>query len=352
MQPNRMMYGAWAILLAAAATIAVVNSREKSVQAEPEPALETQEVVEDKPLSVNRVGFTQQAPGRLPVVSDKDPLAEAKLKELRRIVADEMPNASSEEADIWTEEFRDLPEDAVRFLLRQKIKSGAGEQTTKSPLVQVPSPPAELAAPSTDMLSKAIGIVSANLMNTKTVGYRRRIVEFAGTESAATIAEVRTDIVAGQRVSTGGTLDLALESGYFAVTEGQSRYFTRVGRFALIDGRIGLLIGTRTLLVEGVREIPAEATAIAIADDGAVTAVTREKDVEVGRVAVFEFLDASRLQRADGCLLVESAASGTGSPVASPVVKQGWLEQSNVNGPEEQRLLDTLRGWRKLAAGH
>ena len=42
------------------------------------------------------------------------------MRALRRILREEMPGASPEEMEVWAEQFRDLPEETVRFLLQQK----------------------------------------------------------------------------------------------------------------------------------------------------------------------------------------------------------------------------------------
>lgn len=355
MPVNRLIYGAWGLILLGAVAIAGYNLKphagDRESQAVESPATGT---VSDAGLQLAE--FEQdQVPGRLPVVSDQDPLADTKLKTLRRIVSEEMPSASAEEVKIWTNEFQDLPEEAVRFLLRQKRESdGDTPSVAEVPQIDIPAPIAVNMGSTPAALAEARSVVVGNLINSATVGFRRKLVEFTGLDdkygTGLGIAEVRFQMTPGPLSNSGNTFDIALETpGFFAVLDGERELFTRVGRFKLNDEQ--RLVTSHGWQVLGVKEIPEGVTNVEISEAGDVTAVVDGMDHELGKLRVATFLDSSRLRSADGCFFEPTAASGHAQYAQRYAVKQGWIEGSNADSRRERAMLQQLEEWDSLVPG-
>lgn len=356
MKANRLVYGAWAVVLAGAigfAALEVQTRTGRTAEKQPSPAAGDVGTAEPLPLEVRTASFQQdQPPGHLPVISDNDPLADAKLKALRRIVAEEMPGASEQEMDVWTEQFMDLPEETVRFLLRQKRTSDG------VPPAAVPPPPesAIVGSPASETLVTAHEIQRCNLMNVATTGFRRRLIEFEGhfarSQPGVQIAEIRFDMSLGQMRQTGRSLDFAVNGpGFFHLTSEQGSRFTRCGRFRIgTDRHIVLVFGGRELPLASVDAVPEDTEEILVTPDGEVTARLPESTVSLGSIRVARFLDASRMNSDGGCLFEPTARSGPPRFPGASAIQQGWLEGSNARPDVEQRLLKQIEAWQEL--GH
>lgn len=355
---NRLIYGAWGILLLSAVVIAGANLKPASIDAQTSELGESVQIPEPLPAladTVENVEFTQeQVPGRLPIVSDSDPLAEPKLKALRKLVAEQMPGASDQEIKIWSNEFQDLPEEAVKFLLQQKRESGFDrvpllEPNDSLPVSMTPDPPS-----TEGTLRQAHSIVVGNLLNSATPGYRRKLVEFdsrssvLATEGAGLdIAEVRYQMTAGPITETGNTFDLALRGpGFFALSDGNNERFTRVGRFKLNADR--RLTSSAGWILQGVKAVPEGVTQVRVSDTGEVVAPVDQTVHNLGRIKVARFLDASRLGSTDGCMFEPTGTSGGPNYDQPCSVIQGSIEGSNADPETERRRLKQLDDWRTL----
>lgn len=355
---NRLIYGAWGLILIGAVGIAGYNLK-------PRPVTEPLAIMGEAAPSlggglddIQQTEFIQDVPGRLGVV-ENDPLAASKLKTLGKVVKDEMPNASAEEVRIWADEFKDLPEEAVRFLLRQKRHSDGNSAAT--PLPTTPDRPDTIdftPTRSSGIFELARRIATSNLLNESTSGYREQVIEFQSVSSDEAhvsqleLAEVRSSTRAGKLDYTGRALDVALSVGFFAVSLDGDTYFTRCGRFSLnAERRLVLRMGDIEYTIDGVSQIPAEATTIEITLLGAVRAsVQGAAKEELGQLRIAQFLDASRLKSIGGCLFQPSIFSGQPSYDGSARVEQGQLEGSNVSPDMTRSLLKKLDEWESLSA--
>lgn len=190
-------------------------------------------------------------------------------------------------------------------------------------------------------LAKEMQSVANNIANLSTTGYRREGVVFAemvqalpaeGGSVAMTEARGRfNDDVQGGLVETGGTLDMAIEGdGYFTVLTAQGERLTRAGAFTRnADGEVVNPDGDR-LLDEGGGPIliPFEATSIALAPDGTLSADGQP----VARVGLVTPSDPTKVFREAGVLFRND---GDSVPVESGRILQGFLEESNVNAVSE-----------------
>ena len=357
MQPNRLIYGAWGLLLVGAAVIAVANSQSESEIKTGDPSQLNAEVTPEpggqsasSGLAVTPAGFAQdEAPRRLPVVSDSDPLAAAKLKELRRIVSEEMPGASDVQLDVWTEEFADMPEEAVRMMLQQRRELKGLPPAKTSVSVPVTEPVrVQVAATSIDraVSFEARAIVLRNLANANTVGYCRRVVEFAGSSATSllNIAELRFDMSSPLPVHTGRSMDFSVTSGFFVVEDGDRSLFTRAGRFSVgEDQHLVLRVDGRQLKLAGLKPLPKRHRAASrLRSRRCERNCRRGVETKLGQIRVARFLDASRMASDDGCLFSATSASGSPIDVAAPQVRQGELTQSNVDVRAERQMLELL----------
>lgn len=212
-----------------------------------------------------------------------------------------------------------------------------------------------------------VDVISHNIANMNTTGYKRQRAEFQdmlyqnmerpGSTSSASGSilplgiqlgvGVRADAV-GRIASQGGIsatenpYDLAIDGrGYFQVTlpSGQTA-FTRAGNFAVnADGEIVTADGYP---LEPSITVPQDATAIQITRDGMieVTMTGQTEPQQIGQLEIATFLNPPGLEAIGDNLFLETPASGSpnsatpGSPGYGTLM-QGYLELSNVNAVEE-----------------
>lgn len=226
-----------------------------------------------------------------------------------------------------------------------------------------------LAIAATGMLAQQrnVEVISNNIANLNTVGYKRQRAEFQdllyqtlerpGAVSSATgtvtpngvqlgagvkIGSVYRITEQGNVTSTSNDLDLAVSGrGHFRVLlpDGTEAY-TRAGNFSVsADGRIVSEEGYEVL--PGIT-VPEDAVDISISEDGVVEAriAGEETPRELGRLELATFFNVSGLEAIGGNLLLETTASGEpviGNPGDDGFGKvlQGFIETSNVDPVQE-----------------
>jgi len=212
-----------------------------------------------------------------------------------------------------------------------------------------------------------VEVISNNIANMNTVGFKRQRAEFqdllyqtlerAGAQSSDQGTVVPTGVQIGGGVkagsvyritgqgsltSTTNTLDLAIDGrGYFQVLlpSGETAY-TRAGNLALNDQ--GQLVTEDGYLIQPAVTIPSEAIDVSISKTGQVQAVVPSNTAPtvVGQLELATFINESGLEATGDNLFMESGASGaatTGEP-GSPgfgQVMQGYTEASNVDPVSE-----------------
>jgi flagellar basal-body rod protein FlgF len=182
--------------------------------------------------------------------------------------------------------------------------------------------------------SNALDATANNIANASTAGFHGDRVTFREALTAARSADIasvgagtaRVDSQAGALTQTENPLDLALDGdGYFAVTTPTGTRYTRAGNFQLDAARNLVTSDGFAVRGEGGAPInlPAEASVIAVASDGTVSADGNP----LGKLELARFPTA-QLKREGGSLF-----SATGRPQAGdpPKVRSGMLEASNVN---------------------
>ncbi len=189
--------------------------------------------------------------------------------------------------------------------------------------------------------SRAMDVIAGNLANMSTPGYRAERVLFTDWLSA----QNGTSIARGDRqlaftqdratwreqaegtiTHTGNPLDLALSGGgYFTVATAAGTRLTRAGRFSLqSDGSIVDSSGNGLLDVNGVPlKASAADTQLTVTADGAISS----QNGPIGKIAVVISNNPNSLTAEGGRLL---RADGPTTPVATPKLVQGAVEDSNV----------------------
>jgi flagellar basal-body rod protein FlgG len=136
-----------------------------------------------------------------------------------------------------------------------------------------------------------------------------------------------TDFSEGPSRHTGNPLDVALEGdGFFSVRTPSGVGYTRQGSFSLNPDSVLVTSDGYPVMGDG-GEITIEGQSVAIDQEGYITVDGNE----VGRLQIVSFADPNKLEKVRGTLFKPSASGPAPQPVENTVVKQGYLENSNVN---------------------
>jgi flagellar basal-body rod protein FlgG len=217
-----------------------------------------------------------------------------------------------------------------------------------------------------DAQQTQLDVISNNLANVSTSGFKKsravfedllyQTVRQPGAQSTQqtqlpTGLQIGTGVrpVASERVftqgnlqQTGNQLDIAINgAGFFQILlpDGTTGY-TRDGSFH--QDSQGQIVTSSGYPLQPAVTIPANAQTITIGNDGTVT-ITQPgsaNPTQVGTIQLANFINAPGLETRGENLYVETASSGaptTNAPGSNGigVVKQGYVETSNVNVVEE-----------------
>ena len=220
-----------------------------------------------------------------------------------------------------------------------------------------------------------VEVISNNIANMNTTGYKRQRVEFqdllyqnlrrVGTTSSDTGTVVPSGAQVGLGVKTAAVyrigeqgnlqqtsnqLDMAISgNGFFQVTlpTGDTAY-TRDGTFSLSPS--GGIVTADGYVVQPGITIPTNATSVTINANGEVLATIAGAvaPTNVGQIQLAVFPNETGLSANGGNLLTQTAASGgpvSGVPGTSGFgsVMQGFVETSNVNVVSEMSSLITAQ---------
>jgi flagellar basal-body rod protein FlgG len=220
-----------------------------------------------------------------------------------------------------------------------------------------------------------VQVISNNIANMTTTGYKRQRAEFedllydhvsqigtqtstqgnilpVGIELGTGVKTVGTPrlMSQGNLTATGNSLDLAIRGdGFFKILMPDGTFaYTRDGSFNLDNqGRIVTAEGN---LVQPGLTIPATATSITINEQGQVSVTLPGSTTAtlVGQLTLTRFVNEAGLQAIGDNLFVETPASGTpqdGQPNLNGYgnLQQGNLEQSNVDAVTEMSNLITAQ---------
>jgi len=188
---------------------------------------------------------------------------------------------------------------------------------------------------------QALDVVSNNLANVNTTGFKRDMVGFevqlsnaqdSGGPGIIKLNSTTTDQRQGTLRRTDNPLDVAINGrGFFKIDSPQGTAYTRQGNFALDNqGRLITSAGFQVVGDGGPITIPDPDARITFAEDGAISV----NGNEVARLSLFDFEDGSSLKKL-GKGLFQPPAGLEPQTVAAPHLAQGALEGSNVKLLEE-----------------
>ncbi len=212
-----------------------------------------------------------------------------------------------------------------------------------------------------------VQVISNNIANMRTTGYKRQRAEFQDllyehvtrvgtqTSSQGTILPAGIEIGSGVRTvgtprlmtqgdltQTGKNYDLAIRGeGFFKVLlpDGRTAY-TRDGSFEL-DSQ-GRLVTAQGNVVQPGITIPQTATSVSINAQGqvSVTLPGSTTQNQLGQLVMSNFINKAGLESIGDNLYLETPASGTpqdGTPATDGFgnLQQGYLEQANVQAVSE-----------------
>lgn len=167
-----------------------------------------------------------------------------------------------------------------------------------------------------------------------------------------TVATSRT-FSQGSLQQTGNVFDVAIQgNGFFQLTmpDGTTGY-TRDGAFQ-VDNQ-GRLVNSGGLPVAGGITVPSNATAVAIANDGTVSATIPGSTTPqtIGTITIAGFINPAGLEPKGQNIYAETAASGQPNAGTAGVnglgsLTQGFVETSNVNVVQELvTMIQTQRAY-------
>lgn len=208
-----------------------------------------------------------------------------------------------------------------------------------------------------------IDVISNNVANMQTPGFKRAQVNFAEVAASITpgesvaraasthgggsrVASTSLEFGAGALQPTRGALDLAIDGlGFFELEDASgNRFYTRAGRFRLDDqGYMAAINGMR--LVAGI-QIPGTASDIQISTSGEVSALLpdSEERVVMGSIDLVTFTSMEGLESQGDNIF--RATPEAGPPMSSIAgedgtgkLQQGYLEMANVDMIDEMTNL-------------
>jgi flagellar basal-body rod protein FlgG len=221
----------------------------------------------------------------------------------------------------------------------------------------------------TGMLAQQLNVevISNNIANMNTVGFKRQRAEFqdlmyqtlerAGAQSSESGTVVPTGVQIGHGVKAGSVyriteqgsatrtdnrFDVAIDGrGFLQVTlpSGETAY-TRAGNLAVNDQ--GQLVTDDGYAINPAITIPQDALEVSISKSGQVQTTTQgqPEPAIVGTIELATFINEAGLEAIGDNLFLESGASGpatTGQPNSTGFgsVMQGYTEASNVDAVSE-----------------
>ncbi len=198
-------------------------------------------------------------------------------------------------------------------------------------------------------LTREFDIITHNLANVGTTGYKRRcnafskslIVEQSGTETAGKVnLNTVFDFSQGEITQTGRTLDFALcGKGFFVIETPQGPLYTRNGTFHLDNNnQIADSAGRIVAGQSGPISIPTSIglSQVSVSSDGSISA----DGTAIGKFKLVDFKDNEGELVAVGTNCFMAPDDITPHTPGNLIVKQGFRESSNVQMVEE--LVDMM----------
>lgn len=205
--------------------------------------------------------------------------------------------------------------------------------------------------------SKKLDVLTNNLANVNTPGFKRDRMSFETVlannpkkgvtlpqpgSGAPNLSDVtfEVDYSEGLIKQTGNTLDVAIDgSGFFAVNTPDGKAYTRQGNFHL-DTRGRLITADGFEVSGGNGPITVNGSQVEIDSKG----VVYSDGNRVGALEVVDFPKPYQLDKKGSTLFTPTDPQAAAQPATTAAVRQGQLEESNVNALSEMaQLIETYR---------
>lgn len=209
-------------------------------------------------------------------------------------------------------------------------------------------------------------VIANNLANVSTNGFKRQRAVFEDLlyqtlRQPGTPSSEQTTIPSGLQLGTGvrpvaterlhsqggltqtnNSKDIAIQgSGFFQVRQPDGNMaYTRDGSFQI--DQHGQLVTANGYHIQPSILVPADAQTLTIGQDGVVSVIIsgQTEPLQIGQLAIHQFINESGLESLGENLYRETQASGTSGESmpgmnGAGTLKQGYVETSNVNVAEE-----------------
>jgi len=208
--------------------------------------------------------------------------------------------------------------------------------------------PIQAISASMTALSKQYEVITHNIANADTPGFKRRMTAFsqvlqdrmngdgnAGADGASLVSRASLDYSQGAIQQTGRTLDAAIQGdGFFTLETPEGELYTRNGSFQVNER--GHMVDTsgRTVAGEsGPIIVPQNVSLqeLVISRDGGVSVSGRP----LGKLKISQFLPDQQPLPIGRCLYVAKEDVQPKRDAENVTIHQGYRESSNVNVTEE-----------------
>ena len=219
------------------------------------------------------------------------------------------------------------------------------------------------------VLERQLDVVANNVANVDTTGFKadRPMFEeylksgahednFKGSDRSVSYVQDRgtfRDFEQGATQSTSNPLDVAVDgSGFLVVQTAAGERYTRDGGLQLNNtGQLVTIAGNPVLGVSGPIVFQPTDHDINVTPDGTVSVVegNGRTDSIRGKLRLVNFPDAQKLLK-EGFNLYAAGEGGAPQPDTKSVVRQGFLEKSNVNSVAEMsRMMEVTRAYTAIS---
>jgi flagellar basal-body rod protein FlgF len=187
---------------------------------------------------------------------------------------------------------------------------------------------------------KRLEIISNNIANTATAGFKKEVVHFEDYLYPISSPNLEQ----GSIKATGNQLDIALSGeGFFKVKTDQGIFYSRTGNLNLSgDGTLITPEGWPVLGKGGPITVSNKTTALRIETNGQLF----DGDQNIDQLDLVKFPPKTPLTRVKNGYFKPSDAQAIGSPATNCMVQQGALEEANFNVVQEMALMiDAMRNF-------
>jgi len=203
-------------------------------------------------------------------------------------------------------------------------------------------------------MMKQLDVLAHNLANVNTPGFKKDTISFESVLAASAVQGTdgsedspmlvkemyATDYSSGQVKVTDNTFDIALDGdGFFAINTPQGKAYTRQGNFK-IDANSKLVTADGYEVLGRGAPIVINGGSVSFDEKGKILV----EGLETGAIDVVDFPKPYDLKKIGSALFMPNSTDVTPQAATNTVVRQGYLEGSNVNTLEEMvRMIETTR---------